>query len=751
MSCPPTEILEQLLAQEPPANGSGEVWAHVRSCPLCQAQLDELTAATDLRCWKPPHGFCAAPAVEEPGLAALRVDLRKARIQVSSGKTAQPLNGQRTYSFLGPPRRAGDLGTLGPYLVEACLAEGGMGIVFRAYDEALQRPVALKALRPELADVRARERFVREAHAAARVRHERIVDIHAVVNPPDGLPYLVMEYLPGESLSTRIRARNGLEARAAAELIARVAEGVAAAHAAGLIHRDIKPANIMVDAVTGQVKITDFGLARGAGHLSGITAEGVIAGTPAYMSPEQVLGTKALDVRSDVYSLGVTLYEALVGEVPFRGSPNQVLERVLNQDPVPPRDLNGAVPRDLETICLKAMAKQPSHRFGSAQALADDLRRWLRGEPIEARPVGRIQRAWRWCRRKPLVASLAAALLLAVSAGVAGISWKWAEAVEQRQRAEHDRDEADRQRRRAERSLRQAREAVDTYLTGVSENADLKAHAFERLRRDLLKTAQGFYERFVEENLAEPDLQAQLGRAYWRLGQITRTLEPRTHGLEFYQKMQAVFDRLCEQYPGNSEYESELAESHLQQAGVYRITGSKGQGRLCLPASPGAGPGPGPALPARAGVCLPPGARVPGGRPLLPVHRLLQPVRDIPDRGPQAACRVLGGGRQRGRLDGGASGWLGVRPRPGALEPEQAVRPDRAPAPAPRDLRRRRILAGAASPGPPRAAGLRAGADHLPERAGRRLLVRGAPRPGGSDAAQGGAGSRGPGPRPPDP
>ncbi len=204
-----------------------------------------------------------------------------------------------------------------------------------------------------------------------------------------------------------------------------------------------------------------------------MTQESGIAGTPTHMSPEQARGVKDLDSRSDIYSLGVTLYEALTGTVPFHGAPHMVFQQVLSEEPLALRRLNDNVPRDLETICSKAMAKEPGRRYQRACELADDLRRYRRGEPILARPVGRLERSVSWCRRRPLVAGLLLALTLAIAGGVAGISWNWAEAVRQRRRMEVERD-------RARRNFRQAREAVDTYLTQVSENGSSRSRTSSR-------------------------------------------------------------------------------------------------------------------------------------------------------------------------------------------------------------------------------------------------------------------------------
>ena len=454
---------------------------------------------------------------------------------------------------------------LGQYRVLEEIGRGGMGVVLRAYDELLGRMVALKVLRWQESDPKARARLVHEAQAVAKLRHDNVVTLHAVVNPPDDAPYLVMEHVEGGTLAALIKSEGRLDPKRAAAIVAEVADGLETAHAAGLIHRDIKPSNILVDAGSGRAKITDFGLARSTEH-NGLTQESTVAGTPTHMSPEQARGGKDLDCRCDIYSLGVTLYEALTGTVPFHGAPHMVFQQVLSEEPLALRRLNDNVPRDLETICLKAMAKEPTRRYQMACELAEDLRRYRRGEPILARPVGRLERSVSWCRRRPLVAALLLALTLAIAGGVAGISWNWAEAVRQRRRMEVERD-------RAQRNFQQAREAVDTYLTQVSENGELKEQNLEPLRRELLRTARDFYERFVQQEPDDPDIQAELGKAHGRLGQITGILESTPKALAHFQKMGEIFERLHARYPGNAAFQEELAESYLWLGDCLRTGG----------------------------------------------------------------------------------------------------------------------------------------------------------------------------------
>ena len=279
------------FAGEPLAEGRGELNAHLQRCDRCRNVLDRLSDEPELRQWASEVPPTDVGVSDGPGLARLLEIGAKLGVlsTVTEGRAAEP----PTLEFLGPPRQEGDLGTLGSYRVLELLGHGGMGIVLRGRDDVLDRVVALKVLRPALAQGRDRIRFVREARAAAQVRHDHVVEVHAVVNPPDGLPYIVMEYLAGPTLAEAIRRAGRLGPREAAGVAQQVAEGLAAAHAAGLVHRDIKPSNAMLDPAKGRTKITDFGLARQAGESSDVTQEGSAVGTPAYISPEQARGEAA--------------------------------------------------------------------------------------------------------------------------------------------------------------------------------------------------------------------------------------------------------------------------------------------------------------------------------------------------------------------------------------------------------------------------------------------------------------------------
>jgi hypothetical protein len=291
-----------------------------------------------------------------------------------------------------------------------------MGIVFRARHLRLNRVVALKmVLAGAYAGLRERERFQREAEAVAGLQHPNVVQIHDV-GDSDGRPYYTMEFVEGGSLSQKLTG-TPLPAHQVAVLLATLAEAVQAAHQGGIIHRDLKPANVLLTA-DGTPKISDFGLARRFDGEAGLTRTGSVVGTPSYMAPEQARGEPlAVGPAVDVYALEAILYELLTGRPPFRAeTAAETIQQVIAQDPVAPSRLNGKVPRDLETICLKCLRKEPQLRYTSAAALGEDLQRFLRGEAIAARPERRWERLARRVRRRPaLSAAVAVATVLAVA------------------------------------------------------------------------------------------------------------------------------------------------------------------------------------------------------------------------------------------------------------------------------------------------------------------------------------------------
>ena len=313
----------------------------------------------------------------------------------------------------------------GDYELLEEIARGGMGIVYKARQKSLDRIVALKLLlfgpqaSPEFA-----KRFRAEAVLAASLQHPHIVAIHEV-GAYAGEQFFVMDYVAGPSLAQLV-GHQPLPARRAADYLKTIAEAIHYAHERGILHRDLKPSNVLIDP-NNQPRVTDFGLARRFESDSQVTLTGQVLGSPNYIPPEQALGKRGkVSRQSDVYALGAMLYHLLTGRPPFQGETlTDTLQQVLNTEPLAPRRLNPSVPRDLETICLKCLEKEPARRYATAQSLADELDRFLNGQPVLARPVGPIGKAWRWCRRRPVRAGLIAALLAVTLLGVAAVSWQW--------------------------------------------------------------------------------------------------------------------------------------------------------------------------------------------------------------------------------------------------------------------------------------------------------------------------------------
>ncbi len=402
--CPSRSELEDFLTDRLPAEGDGRVLTHLEGCSSCQLVLETLTAS--------PVGNTAQT---RSGAA------RTLSADGDANGLVSPL----------PPR-------IGQYLVIRELGRGGMGVVYLAEQDTLKRPVALKVIRHGVhATPEEVARFRAEAEAVARLQHPNIVQVHEVGNQ-DGIHYLALEYVDGGSLDRQL-AGTPQDPRAAARLIETLACAVDHAHRRGILHRDLKPANVLLDA-QGQPKVTDFGMAKKLQGDSGLTASGLIMGTPSYIAPEQASGKLGeVGPAIDIYGLGALLYEMLTGRPPFKGAdPLSTLEQVVSQEPVAPGRFQRHIPRDLETICLKCLEKQPGRRYASAEGLADDLGRFLSGRPIVARPIGVWGRVWKWARRRPIEAGLSAAVLMVTVLGLTGIVWQWRNALAQRDTARQE-------------------------------------------------------------------------------------------------------------------------------------------------------------------------------------------------------------------------------------------------------------------------------------------------------------------------
>jgi len=343
----------------------------------------------------------------------------------------QPILGQDAGVFC--QRRFGD------YELLEEIARGGMGVVYRARQVSLGRIVAVKMLlagRTGTKDFV--QRFRTESAAAASLQHPNIVAIHEV-GFAEGQHFFAMDFVEGLTLGQLV-AKGPLPSRQAATYLKTVAEAIHFAHERNVLHRDLKPSNVLIDSATDQPRVADFGLAKRLESETELTLSGQVLGSPNYMSPEQAVAKRGtVGKRSDVYSIGAILYHLLTGRAPFQGETlTDVLHQVVNDDPLAPRVLTPRIPHDLETICLKCLEKQPARRYQTAQELADELGRFLRDEPIKARPITRFEQGWRWCRRNPALASLGAALVLVFTLGFSGTLWQWRQAINERQRADQN-------------------------------------------------------------------------------------------------------------------------------------------------------------------------------------------------------------------------------------------------------------------------------------------------------------------------
>ena len=423
--CPTDDELRAFGSGRLNSESVDSVAQHVEECAECESRLDRIDEPTDdfvagLR-------ECATPAENQrdfavPASVAEAVDGVATLSRSGTGSSVSMDPGKR-YA-----RRLAD----GPVFVDRFelldeLGDGSFGYVFKARDTELDRVVALKVQRAgEMATDEDVARFLREARSVAQLSHSSIVSLYESGQTEDGVCYLVTEYVEGRTLDD-VERGDAPNWREIARQVAELAEALDYAHTHGVVHRDIKPSNIMIDGC-GRPHVMDFGLARRDTGDATLTSDGRIMGTPAYMSPEQARGdSHAVDARTDIYSLGVVLFEILTGERPFQGNRRMLILQVLDDEPRPPRQFDDTIPRDLETVCLKAMSKSPGRRYQSAKELANDLRRYLNGEPVYARPVGNLERLWRWTCRYPLATSLFIALLIGSTAGFVHLSslTKW--------------------------------------------------------------------------------------------------------------------------------------------------------------------------------------------------------------------------------------------------------------------------------------------------------------------------------------
>jgi eukaryotic-like serine/threonine-protein kinase len=530
LDCVPKEDLLAFQLGELPGRVATLISGHMDTCPDCASLAEKLETEVDACI-----GYLRQALGQTAPLAAFSAVERE---EISSSRAAT--------DAAGFPRQFGEYKLLGE------LGRGGVGVVYLARQSHPARIVALKMiLAGSHAGAERRARFLAEADAIGRLRHPHIVQIHHV-GECDGQLFLSLEWVPGPNLAMFLDGKPQDPVESAA-LVEKLARALHHAHASGIVHRDLKPANILL-ASGGLVsaggdlsvppaepslraavpKIADFGLAKQ--QERNLTATSAILGTPSYMAPEQAAGDNRLvGPAADIHALGAILFEMLTGQPPFRGaSALETLEQVRTQEPLSPAQFRATIPLDLSTICLKCLRKEPDQRYASAAALADDLGRFLQGHPIWARPVGGLERAWRWCRRNPIVACLLVVVAVVLVSGVISTTVMWLEARAnfeqgevQRVQAEKNFQQAEHERRLAEKNLAQAetnfREtaaAIDKYFTKISEDRLLREPHMTELRKELLAEARLFYERLVAQRKNAPGMQREFAHAVFRLALI---------------------------------------------------------------------------------------------------------------------------------------------------------------------------------------------------------------------------------------
>jgi serine/threonine protein kinase/tetratricopeptide (TPR) repeat protein len=478
---------------------------------------------------------------------------------------------------------------IGSYEIRGVLGRGGMGVVYQAWQESANRLVALKVIRKDrlLALPRSLQevvidRFQHEAQAAGRLEHDHIVTIYEV-GEDNGEHFFSMRYVEGKSLFELLHD-GPLPGKQAAQYLEPVARALHDAHQHGILHRDLKPQNILIDNKTQRALVADFGIAKlaeQAEQAAAMTQVGEVIGTPAYMSPEQATDSSGVTAKSDVYSLGATLYHTLVGSPPFSAtSVIEIIRQVSDREAKPLREINPAIDRDLETIVHKCIEKDPTKRYGSAEALADDLSLYLRGEPISARPVSSLERLARVSRRNPWLtgATVAAVGFLVIAVVIAFIGWRGTSQALQLAQTETNRAkaallEADTQRERAEKSFDTLKAAIDQFFVKMSEDELKNQPGMQEVRKELLEDAAAYYQQFLTDRSDDPSLKDELALAHFRIGTVKQLIDSKEEAIKEFSLAFKIQSELLAKEPENIAYLVAIGDTANSLATLRHETG----------------------------------------------------------------------------------------------------------------------------------------------------------------------------------
>lgn len=539
LPCPSSETLEQFVRLSLSSDDNQAVALHIGECLKCQSRLDESTAShLSPNSVRPP-----SPSDDETIRRIVRGLCRGLGITDQRPFEAPPISFEK-------PSDGKSLGMLKRYLICRELGIGATATVFEAVDTNNGERVAIKLIRA--VDEATLRRVRREAEVLAGSDHPYLLPIRSVEVADDGRYFLVMPLVDGKPLSRMIHDPEGLTFDRIAEILAKIAEALEVVHQIGLLHRDVKPSNILVDQ-NGNPKLTDFGAVAIQNEESSLTETGATIGTPCYMSPEQALAQDQLDARSDVYSLGATLYECLTKARPFRGSTVDVLRQILRCDPVPPRQFDARIPMDLEVICLKALAKEKDRRYQSAKEMELDLTRWRLHRPIFAKPLTGFQQAQIWIRRNRITSFLVLCLFLSVVSGMIGMYSSWRYAVYQRDLALE--------------GLQDSRRAIDQFYAKIgASTSKLDQPGLQSIRKELLNEAIVFYKELLNKWPDDPLLEGEMAMALMSLAEITESLGKVEESLAAWQDAENAVEALVRKQPDREDFQIKLYQCRFHRA-----------------------------------------------------------------------------------------------------------------------------------------------------------------------------------------